>query len=184
MYSNIKSDSLILDRFTIEDAPTVQKLANDEETSKLCLLPHPYPDGAAEAWINSQEEIISKDIEHIWAIRVIEDKELIGSISLKLELENDSAEIGFWLGSEFHNLGIGRIAVKELVKHAFENYNLNKIYARCFSRNYPAIRVLELCGFQPEGRLRKHLKHRGEFEDLVIMGCLLSDYQKRNANAS
>lgn len=45
---------LILRPFTLADAPMVQKLCGAYKVAaKTLSVPHPYPDGMAEAWIAS-----------------------------------------------------------------------------------------------------------------------------------
>ena len=52
----LKNQRLVLRPFTLADAPTVQKLGSAYDVaSKTLSIPHPYPDGMAEAWIATHE---------------------------------------------------------------------------------------------------------------------------------
>ena len=54
---NLVTDRLILRPFKLIEAKQVQILAGDKQiASTTLLIPHPYPDGAAEEWIASRKE--------------------------------------------------------------------------------------------------------------------------------
>src|SRR5262249_41296921 len=52
-----EAERVVLRPFTLADAPDVQRLCSDRAIAEGTLnIPHPYPDGAAEAWIGTQDE--------------------------------------------------------------------------------------------------------------------------------
>jgi ribosomal-protein-alanine N-acetyltransferase len=62
--------------------------------------------------------------------------------------------------------------VQRVCRHAFEEFGLVKITAHVFSHNTASARVLEKCGFQQEGFLRKHFLKDGQFIDARLFGLL------------
>ena len=62
--------------------------------------------------------------------------------------------------------------VRRVCRHAFEDFGLAKITAHVFSHNPASARVLEKCGFQQEGLLRKHFLKDGSFIDARLFALL------------
>ena len=160
---------LRLRRFTAADAPDVQRLAGAREVAlNTLLIPHPYPDGAAETWIATH----AQSAELTFAI---DDGQLVGAIGLRVEAEHARAEIGYWIGVPFWGRGYATEAAAAVVRFGFEEQSLNRIFAQVFSRNRPSARVLEKAGFRHEGTLRQHLRKWGELVDLECYGILRQD---------
>lgn len=75
------------------------------------------------------------------------------------------AEIGYWLAKPYWGRGIMTAVVRRLCDFAFEQFGLVKITAHVFADNGASAKVLEKCGFQQEGYLRKHYLKDGQFLD-------------------
>ncbi|HEX7678472.1 MAG TPA: GNAT family N-acetyltransferase, partial [Thermoanaerobaculia bacterium] len=92
----LTTERLILRPFALGDAPAVQRLASDREIARNTLLiPHPYPEGAAEEWIVGHDD---QSNNHIFAIAPRGGGEVMGAIGLHVEIYHQRAEIGYWLG--------------------------------------------------------------------------------------
>ncbi|MFL6246331.1 MAG: GNAT family N-acetyltransferase, partial [Thermoanaerobaculia bacterium] len=65
----LRTPRLTLRPFTLDDAPAVQRLASAYEVAlNTLLIPHPYPDGAAEAWIAQHQANFDENRIHHFAI--------------------------------------------------------------------------------------------------------------------
>ena len=170
----LETQRLVLRPFEIADAPRIQQLAAAREVAlNTILIPHPYPDGAAEEWINKQGEKNPDDINF-----AIDNGELIGAIGLRCKREYERAEIGYWIGVPFWGRGYATEAVGAIIQFGFEELKLNRIYAGYFSRNDASRRVMEKNGMKYEGSLRQHVKKWDEFVDIVYYGILRSEWEK------
>jgi ribosomal-protein-alanine N-acetyltransferase len=63
-------------------------------------------------------------------------------------------------------------AVTALVDHAFVDLSAHRIYAEVEPDNVASTRVLEKCGFELEGRLRRKQRIRGEWRDVLHYAVL------------
>jgi RimJ/RimL family protein N-acetyltransferase len=168
---------LVLRSFTLEDAADVQRLAGEYDVaSTLPNMPHPYEDGMAEKWMHACSEKFEKDEALNFAITRSIDKNLIGGIELRLDQENKSGELGYWIGKPYWNRGYATEAAKAVVAYSFKVLKLNRVHAYHFKRNPASGRVLEKIGMRYEGCHRQHKKKWGNFEDLIGYGMLKSDY--------
>ena len=156
---------LTLRAFTIADAPDVQRLAGAHEVALNTLhIPHPYPDGAAEAWIAKQGD----GSEIVFAIDA--DHRLIGAIGLVPDRLNNRAELGYWIGVPFWGKGYASEAAAAIVQLGFETEGFHRIFAQVFARNPASARVLQKIGMQHEGTLRHHIKKWDEYLDVECYG--------------
>ena len=72
---------------------------------------------------------------------------IIGEKS-SLHLSPEEAEIGYWIGVPYWGLGLIPEAVRELIRHGFEDLNLHSLWCAYFEGNDKSRRVQEKCGFQ------------------------------------
>lgn len=165
--------------FRLSDAKQVQILAGDKRIASTTMnIPHPYEDGMAENWINTHEETYNNGKGIIYAITSKDNGELIGAISLTNLIDHNAAELGYWIGVPYWNNGYCTEAGKAVLQYAFQENELNRVYAFNLSRNPASGRVLEKLGMVHEGTLRKHVLKWGVYEDLEYQGILRSEWEK------
>ncbi len=128
-------------------------------------FPSPYTPEDARDWVGHAS---SRDPVTDFAIEV--DGEAAGGVGLVLghDVERFSAETGYWLGEAFWGRGIATAALAGLVRHGFETLGLIRIYALPFADNRASCRVLEKCGFEREGLLRRSAVKEGVVKDQVL----------------
>ena len=82
------------------------------------------------------------------------------------------AEIGYWLAKPYWNRGIMTAVVKKVCQYGFKEFGLVKITAHVFATNPASGRVLEKCGFEQEGFLKKHYLKDGRYLDAGLYGLV------------
>jgi RimJ/RimL family protein N-acetyltransferase len=89
-----------------------------------------------------------------YAVVLNETDEPVGSIGLMFKADENNepvveheAMLGYWIGVPFWGRGLIPEAVRELVRHGFEDLKLNKIWCGYFDGNEKSKRVQEKCGF-------------------------------------
>lgn len=177
----IQLERLMLRPFSLDDAKVVQELAGDKYIAETTLnIPHPYEDGIAEEWIGTHIANFNEDRILTLAVVHKEEKYLIGSISIGFNKKFDHGELAYWIGQKYSNNGYCTEAAKGIVKYAFEEMNLNRIYARYLGKNPASGKVMKKIGMKYEGVLRQHVKKWGEYEDLVHYGLLKDEHYSGN----
>jgi RimJ/RimL family protein N-acetyltransferase len=139
-----------LRRLRPADAALIGLYASDERVARMTMaIPHPYPPGAAEAFVDRALAPGARD--RTWALDTGADGEngLIGLISLK-PLGGGVAEIGYWVAPAFWNAGYASEAVEGLVALA-EQSGLGALTAEVFQDNPASARVLTRARFVYEG---------------------------------
>jgi ribosomal-protein-alanine N-acetyltransferase len=141
--------------------------ANDIEVARFMTdaFPHPYTEESAVEFI---ENCNNRKPVQIFAISLM--GEAIGSIGVFpcTDIMRRNAEMGYWLGSRFKGRGIMPVAVKKMLTYAFENFNIDRIFARPFGNNLASQRVLEKSGFSLEARFEKTIIKNEELLDELI----------------
>ena len=153
--------------WSINDLDSLVKNANNFNIAKFLTdaFPHPYTHENGKAFI----EFATKDDPiHIFAIDI--DKEASGGIGIhpQTDIHRKNAELGYWLAEKYWGNGIITNAIMEIVKFAFDSYDIERIFARPFGTNIPSQKVLEKSGFKLEGRFEKTYFKNGEFLDELI----------------
>jgi RimJ/RimL family protein N-acetyltransferase len=171
---------LVMRAFRRSDAPEVQRLAGDAELANATLLPHPYPDGMAEAWIARQEVDFAGAHCFNFAIERAADGVLLGSIGLETAAMGNYAKLGYWIGRPYWGHQYATEAGRAVVAYGFGILALERIWSPRFRWNKASGRVLDKIGFAHEGCRREHIAARGRDEIVELHGMLRWEWVVRN----
>jgi len=168
----LTTERLVLRPFSPSDADAVQRLAGEPEVADTTLsIPHPYLDGMAKAWIATHETAWTRNESATLAVTETGEG-LVGAISLRIELAQRRAELGYWIGRPYWGRGYATEAARAMIAWGFAHVGLSRIYAHHMTRNPASGRVMEKIGMQYEGTLRHHFFRGGVAEDVAIWGIL------------
>ena len=169
----LETERLLLRPLEPDDAGRIRELAGASEVADTTLLiPHPYPPGAAEAFIAQAREWGERGVEHVFAVTLKASGELVGCIGLRVDPVHARGELGYWIGVPYWRHGYASEAVCRIVDLALGTLCLHRLHASCFTRNAASARVLEKAGLIREGVLRGHVRRFGRFEDLAVYGLV------------
>jgi len=155
----------------LADKPALLRHANNRNVWRNLAhrFPHPYTEADADAWLT----VFSQEPGHLrWAIDV--EGEAVGGIGAEPGegIFAKTGNFGYWLGETFWNRGIMTAAVRATADYALEVLDLARLESPVFEWNPASMRVLEKCGFQREGVLRRSIVKDGELIDQVLYARL------------
>lgn len=176
-----ETDRLYLRPFELEDAPTVQTLANDIDLARTTLhIPYPYPDDYAKQWIMIYSEKMKKRSSYSFAIILKGTKELVGCLTLNIALNHKRGELAYWIGKRYWDNGYATEAAIQIIEFAFNQLDLNRIWACVMKKNKASIEVMKKSGLYYEGTFPQHVLKWEEYEDVSYYGIVKEQYEKLN----
>ena len=144
----LQTERLILRPWEEADAENLFEYAKDDRVGPITGWP---PHTSVE---NSREVIRNVlSVPENYAVCRKEDNRAIGCVALtrgkesNLDLPENEGEIGYWIGVPFWGQGLIPEAVRELIRHAFDDLHLEMLWCGYFDGNGKSKRVQEKCGF-------------------------------------
>jgi RimJ/RimL family protein N-acetyltransferase len=112
------------------------------------------------------------------AICLKETNEFIGCIFLNdIDYHNRLGHVPIFMGEKkYWGKGYATDARVLMLKYAFVDRGLERIWARVIEGNEGALRMLEKTGYKQEGVLRKSRYNEGKFVNEVYLGVLKQDF--------
>jgi [ribosomal protein S5]-alanine N-acetyltransferase len=172
----LETERLVLRPLEPDDAATVRTLGDDRGVAEMTLLPHPFTEEDARRWVARSLESAAKGKRRPFSVLLREGGALVGHAGLLLDPDNERAELYYWLGVAHWGRGYATEAAQELVRHAFEDLALRRVYADHIARNAASGRVLRKVGMSYEGCLRQDFKKWERFEDLALYGIFAEEW--------
>ena len=148
----LKTDKLCLRHWKDSDAESLFNLAKNPNIGPIAGWP-PHTD------IEDSLNIIKTVFVRPECYAITKDNQIVGSIELLIHPNGNhwwgegSAEIGYWVGEQYQRQGYATEACKILIKRAFVDLNIERIYATYKKENIASKRVLEKLGFRYYSRL-------------------------------
>ncbi len=173
----IRTRRLLLRPFATEDADALQRLAADREVAdQMISLPRPLRRENLQHWIRTHRLEFARGSAFRFAIGMPEAQPLVGAVELRdVDPEHLQAELSFWVGKPWWGRGFATEAAEGVLRFAFENVGLNRVYAHHMLRNPASGRVLAKLGMQHEGLLRERVRKNDSFEDVVLCARVRDD---------
>lgn len=142
----LETERLILRPWEEADAEECYQYARDPRVGPIAGWP-------VHTSVENSRQIIRDVlmISETYAIVLKETGLPIGSIGLHrndLAERNDELELGYWLGVPYWGQGIVPEAAKELLRYAFEDLKLARVWCGYFDGNEQSKRVQEKLGFR------------------------------------
>lgn len=168
--------TVTLEPIALKHADAVQRLASNPDVVATTNLPEPYPDNGATEWIEYVRPRHEAGEEFAFAI-LNQDNTLVGVVGL-VDVTDDDAELGFWIGKPFWGRGYATAAAREAVRFAFGTAGVEHVFARPLQRNDASQRVLEKLGFEAR-QVETHEHPKWTDDDAVVRYTLAASTDAR-----
>ena len=163
---------IILRKWQISDVNSLAENINNINiwNNMRDYLPYPYTEKDAKEFI---EMVLTKPDPAI-DLAIDIDGNAVGGIGiiLKQDVERICAEMGYWLGEKYWNMGIMTEAIKQMTNYVFTNFSLHKVYALPFDFNIASHKVLQKAGYIKEATLRQAAIKNGIINDLYYYSII------------
>jgi RimJ/RimL family protein N-acetyltransferase len=105
----------------------------------------------------------------------------IGNIALtNIDYVNSKSNWGIIIGEkEYWGKGFSKEASFLLLRHAFENLNIQRIFSSTTAVNAGGRKLMEAMGMVREGVSRNHLYKNGRYIDMINYGVLKEEFFKK-----
>ena len=141
----IETKRLILRPWREDDAEDLYIYASDPEVGPPAgWQPHTSVENSREII----RTVLSKP--ETYAVCLKENGKPIGSIGFHrndLATEDDEYELGYWIGRQYWGQGLIPEASREMLRYAFEDLGMNRIWCGYYEGNEKSRRVQEKLGF-------------------------------------
>lgn len=144
----LETHRLLLRPWREEDAEELYRYAGDNEVGPPAGWP---PHTSVENSRDIIRNVLS--VPETYAVCLKENGNPIGSIGLKLgdatdmTDREDECELGYWIGKPYWGQGLIPEAARELLRRAFEDLGMNKVWCGYYGGNEKSRRVQEKLGF-------------------------------------
>lgn len=135
-------------KWSESDAESLFEFAKDPDVGPIAGWP---PHKSAAESLNVIKNVLNG--AECYAICEKGSEKAIGAIELRLNghtdmtERDDECELGYWLGKPFWGRGYMPEAAREIIRHAFEDLGMSKVWCGYYEGNQKSKRVQEKVGF-------------------------------------
>jgi [ribosomal protein S5]-alanine N-acetyltransferase len=173
----MQTERLTLRLLALQDGEAMERLAGDKKVADTTLgIPHPYPAGSSAGFIQGRMEAAARGDGYSFAVTGTKDGSFLGVVGLHLQKPHNTAEMSYFIGRPYWGSGYCTEAAARVLRFAFEEMSLNRVYAAAMTRNPGSFKVMEKLGMKHEGVLRSHIRKGDRYEDLTYYGMLRTEF--------
>ena len=146
----LQTKRLILRAWKESDAEALYKYARNPNVGPIAGWTPPTS-------VENSREIIKAVLSapETYAVVLKETGEAVGSIGImtvrseihSAKIANNECEIGYWIGEPYWGQGLIPEAIREILRHAFEDLHLSSVWCGYYDGNEKSRHAQEKCGF-------------------------------------
>ncbi len=173
-----ESVGIYLRHITMDDTELIIRWRNSDEVRAHFIYQELFTKESHEKWMHS---MIGTGLAVQMIICKIEGDIPLGSVYIRdIDRKHQKGEYGIFIGeSSARGQGIGTAAAKLMIKYAFQELHLHRLFLRVYGDNPQAIGSYEKAGFIKEAYLRDDVYINGEYKNIVLMAILNEKRSKR-----
>ena len=178
----LKSDSIILQRYSLKDAPELYEAISTSVERVYPWLPwcHPsYTLSETETWLKERPQRWNEGKEFGFSIRDYQNR-IVGGCGIGIGTRPWSGNLGYWLRTGFTGKGYATTATKLMAKFGIQQLQLKRIEIVVSVENVPSQKVAERAKAYQEGIGRNRLLIHDRLHDAVIYSFIPDDFSDRN----
>lgn len=158
------------------DVPALVDACQDPEIPRWTVVPSPYREVDARAFVAGQTERLSRGEAAPFAIVEADREVFLGSIEITLlDRRSGRGEIGYWIAAGARRQGVALRAVRLISSWAFDELELERLELLVEPENGASQGVAEAAGYTREGTLRSLRPMKGRRPDFVVFSLLPDD---------
>jgi RimJ/RimL family protein N-acetyltransferase len=169
--------------FREDDLKNSLAMMNNQAVTRFLQFMHPVSLVQERAWLEGmmrgdQPDAVGYAIDSA-------DGEFLGTVGLMhIDRRNRSAELGISIARpEEWGKGYGTEAALLMLRHAFEELNLHRVFLRVYEYNARGQKSYAKLGFVEEGRMRQaHYRH-GAYHDVLLMSVLADEFFEKHGRS-
>lgn len=151
----LETERLRLRPLRDDDVPRIVEACTDPVSRHwMAVLPRPYTEASARAFLAETVWQAAKGTKATWAITERGSDLLVGTIGV-MDLHDTTGEIGYWAHPDARGRGLVVEAVRAVASHAFDPEGLGRTRLELYAAagNGPSNGVAVASGFREVGRL-------------------------------
>lgn len=162
---------IYLRKMTLEDTDNIVAWRNSDGVRKHFIYQGLFTRESHENWIHTMVET-GRVVQLIICERAGDRP--IGSVYIRdIDEQHHKGEYGIFIGEETaRGRGLGTAAARLMIRYAFEELKLHRLFLRVYAENARAIGSYEKAGFVREAYLHDDVYVDGSYRDIVLMAVI------------
>jgi len=175
----VETQRLILRELSEDDFEDIYEFKSDLQVVKYLTW---GPNSREQTLHSLRKQIAFQNEEnrqmYVLAVEMKNTKKVIGN-ALFMVRDHDfkTAEIGYFINSNYWKQGYGIEIVNGLLYLGFNTMDVHRIYAVCDVENAGSIALLGKIGFRQEGHFIKNSKVKGQWRDNYLFAMLKEEFK-------
>jgi [ribosomal protein S5]-alanine N-acetyltransferase len=180
----VETERLVLRELSEDDFEDIHEFKSDLQVVKYLTW---GPNSREQTLHSLRKQIAFQNEEnrqiYVLAVELKCSKKVIGNaLFMVRDPDFKTAEIGYFINSNYWKKGYGIEIVNGLLYLGFNIFDVHRIYAICDVENAGSVKLLNKIGFRQEGHFIKNLKVKGQWRNNYLFAMLSEEFINRTEN--